>query len=191
MRLKVISGQHNEGIPQNLPWTGAKHFVGREEAMDTLHQQLQGTERVTITSITGMGGIGKTELALQYAHYRLQQQTYPGGVCWLQARGVDVGIEIIKFAKSQLNLNPPEDYDLETQISYCWRNWQQGEVLVIFDDVVDYKEIADFLPPRKPRFKVLITTRHQWLGESFYKLELKVLSEGAKKELKKKRISLF
>jgi len=177
------SAKSPQTIPQNLPWTGAKDFVGRDEAMDTLHQQLQARERVAITSITGMGGIGKTELALQYAHYRLQQRTYPGGVCWLQVRGGDVGIEIINFARSQLNLNPPEDHDLNVQVRYCWRNWQQGEVLVIFDDVVDYKDISDFLPPAEPRFKVLITTRHQWLGQSFQRLELEVLDEKAALEL--------
>ncbi len=152
--------------------------------MNTLHQQLEATERVVITSIiTGMGGIGKTELALQYARHYLQQKTYPGGVCWLEARGVDVGIQIINFARSQLNLNPPEDYDLQTQVGFCWRNWLQGNVLVIFDDVVDYEEILDFLPPGESRFKVLITTRHQWLTQSFHKLELQVLDEDAALEL--------
>ena len=183
--LNILQAPPNppEGIPQNLPWTGAKLFVGRDEAMQTLHKQLQATERVAITSITGMGGIGKTELALQYAHYHLQQQTYRGGVCWLQARGVDLEIGIISFARSQLNLNPPEDYDLDVQVRYCWRNWPQGEVLVIFDDVTDYEEIEAFLPPAEPRFKVLITTRRQWLGQSFQRLELEVLEEAAALEL--------
>ncbi|NEN91451.1 MAG: tetratricopeptide repeat protein [Okeania sp. SIO3H1] len=151
--------------------------------MDILHQQLQTTERVAITSITGMGGIGKTELALKYARYHLQQKTYPAGVCWLEGRGVDVGIQIVNFAKSQLNLNPPENYDLQTQVDFCWRNWLQGDVLVIFDDVVDYQEISDFLPPREFRFKVLITTRQKYLGQFFHRLELEVLDEDAALEL--------
>ncbi|NEO54517.1 MAG: tetratricopeptide repeat protein [Okeania sp. SIO3B5] len=151
--------------------------------MDILHQQLQTTERVAITSITGMGGIGKTELALQYARHHLQQKTYSGGVCWLEGRGVDVGIQIVNFAKSQLNLDPPEDCDLQTQVRYCWRNWLQGDVLVIFDDVVDYQEISDFLPPGEARFKVLITTRQKYLGQFFHRLELEVLDEDAALEL--------
>lgn len=151
--------------------------------MDILHQQLQTTERVAITSITGMGGIGKTELALQYAHHHLQQKTYPSGVCWLEGRGVDVGIQIVNFAKSQFNLNPSKDDNLQTQVAYCWRNWLQGDVLVIFDDVVDYQEISDFLPPGEARFKVLITTRQKYLGQFFHRLELEVLDEDAALEL--------
>ncbi|MDY6806172.1 MAG: tetratricopeptide repeat protein [Cyanobacteriota bacterium] len=177
------SGTSPQTIPQNLRWTGAKNFVGRGEDLKNLHQKLQETERVAITSITGMGGIGKTELALQYAHGRLHQKTYPGGVCWLDARGAEVGIQILSFARSQLNLNPPEDEDLKTQIRYCWRNWQQGEVLVIFDDVAEYEQISNFLPPAESRFKVLITTRCQDLGQSFQRLELEVLEEGAALEL--------
>ena len=143
--------QSPQGIPQNLPRTGAKLFVGRDEAMQALHEQLQATERVAITSITGMGGIGKTELALQYAYDRRDRQTYPGGVCWLQVRGVDVGIQIINLARSQLNLNPPEDWDLYTQVDFCWRNWLPGEVLIVFDDVTNYEEIEAFLPPAESR----------------------------------------
>ena len=151
--------------------------------METLHQQLQTTERVAITSVIGMGGVGKTELALQYARHHLKQKTYPGGVCWLERRGVDVGIQIINFARSQLNLNPSKDDDLQTQVDFCWRNWLQGDVLVIFDYVVDYQDISDFLPPSGSRFKVLITTRQKHLGQSFHRLELEVLDEDAALEL--------
>ncbi len=160
------------------------NFVGREDAMTTLHEQLQQSERVAISAVSGMGGIGKTELALQYAHHH-KKETYPGGVCWLQARDQNVGVQLVNYAKVQMELNPPDNFDLAQQVAYCWRNWEpdQGDVLVILDDVVEYEKVADYLPPVDPRFKVLITTRKQWLGESFQKLELKVLDETAALEL--------
>ena len=163
-------------------------FVGREDAMTTLHQQLQQSERVAISAVSGMGGIGKTELALQYAHH-YKKERYPGGVCWLRARDENVGVQLVTYAKVQMELNPPDDFEpekkLEQQVAYCWRNWDQelGDVLVILDDVVNYEEVADYLPPVDPRFKVLITTRQQWLGESFQRLELQVLDEPAALEL--------
>jgi tetratricopeptide (TPR) repeat protein len=52
-------------------------------------------------------------------------------------------------------------------------------VLLIFDDVRSYEKIKPYLPPAEPRFKVLITTRRQGLGESFELLRLEVLPEEA------------
>ncbi|MEH2403519.1 tetratricopeptide repeat protein [Nostoc sp.] len=165
--------------PQNLPRSGVKKFVGREQALATLHQQLQQTQRVAITTVTGMGGIGKTEIALQYAQHHWQENTYPGGVCWLRVRDEDLGTQIVVFAKTKLGLQLPEDCDLQTQINYIWRQWQAGDVLLLFDDVNKYEQVKPYLPPTEPRFKILITTRQQWLGQSFERLCLEVLEEVA------------
>lgn len=168
------------GIPENLPRSGVVQFVGRERELETLHQQLQENERVAVSAIAGMGGIGKTELALQYAlRYK---PTYQGGICWLQARGVDVGTQIVQFGRSRLQLNPPEDLDLPDRVGFCWRNWQDGDVLAVFDDVTDYNAIKPYLPPVEPRFKVLLTTRLQ-LGSSVRQLFIDLLDEAAALEL--------
>ncbi|WP_318720124.1 NB-ARC domain-containing protein [Roseofilum sp. SBFL] len=169
------------GIPQNLPRTDAKEFVGRDEVMERLHEQLQRTERVAITSVTGMGGIGKTELALQYAR-RFLEKAYPGGACWLEGRGVDVAVQFLSFAKSRLDLNPSEEWNLKERVDYCWQHWKpEGKVLVVFDDVQEYETIEGVLPS-DGRFKVLVTTRKQkW--KSFQRLELPVLAEEAALQL--------
>ncbi len=170
------------GSHQNLPRSGVIKFVGREEVLETLHQQLQENERVAISAITGMGGIGKTELALQYGDRHCKQGTYSGGVCWFRVRNEDVGIQIINFAR-EIGLQPPDDFDLLNKVKYCWRNWQAGDVLVVFDDVREYEQIKDYLPPKEARFKLLVTTRQQWLGQSFKKVILKVLDEKYALEL--------
>jgi hypothetical protein len=165
------------GIPENLPRSGVVAFVGRDAVMSELHQMLQQGHRVAVSAIAGMGGVGKTELALQYA--LKYQQMYPAGICWFSARGVDVGTQIVKFGRSLLDLNPPEDLELLDQVKFCWRHWQSGEVLLVFDDVTDYGAIKPYLPPSTaPSFKVLITTRLR-LGTSVNQLELEVLDEPA------------
>ncbi|WP_162561054.1 tetratricopeptide repeat protein [Microcystis aeruginosa] len=170
-------------VPHNLAKarTGAVNFVGREDAMVQMHHQLQQQERIAITAVvTGMAGVGKTELALQYALYHKKKSTYPGGICWIGVQAETVGVQLLNFAKSLLGLFPPEDLNLRGQLDYCWARWQPpGDVLLILDDVHQYGEIQDYLPPQEQRFKVLITTRQHWLAASFEQLRLPVLSESA------------
>ena len=169
------------GIPHNLPRSGTVKFVGRAEALENLHQMVQQNNQVVIAAIEGMGGVGKTELATQYALLHLLLLTYPGGICWLRARDEDVGIQIVRFAQAKLGLNPPEDWDLPSQVDFCWSRWHEGNVLVVLDDVNDYPKVEPYLPPQPSRFKVLITTRLQLdLPQSF---TLDVLDESAALEL--------
>ncbi|KST65879.1 hypothetical protein BC008_23145 [Mastigocoleus testarum BC008] len=55
---------------------------------------------------------------------------------------------------------------LEQQVAWCWLNWRppEGSVLVILDDVTEYKDIKQLLPrTNNERFKLLITTRQRRL----------------------------
>ncbi|WP_228038959.1 tetratricopeptide repeat protein [Nostoc sp. LEGE 12450] len=162
-----------------MPLSGVVEFVGREEELQNLHQLLQDNKQVAIAAIAGMGGVGKTELALQYAIQH--RETYNGGLCWLLPKTGDVGIQVVQFARTQLDLKPPEDFDLLAQVQYCWRRWREGDVLLVLDDVSDYEEIKPYLQSLPSQFKVLMTTR-QKLGR-IAQLSLDVLQPEAALEL--------
>ncbi|WP_103126201.1 tetratricopeptide repeat protein, partial [Nostoc cycadae] len=145
--------QHN--IPPAVPW---ERFVGREAELQQLHEMIQQTQQVAIVAVAGMGGVGKTELATQYAQQNLQN--YPGGVCWLSAQGIDVGIQILRFAKDKFKFIEPDDRELVDRVKLCWDRWDAGDVLLVFDDVTDYKtQVKPYLPANSSKFKVLLTTR--------------------------------
>ncbi|BAY76829.1 NB-ARC domain-containing protein [Nostoc linckia NIES-25] len=167
---------------ENIPLSGVVEFVGREKDLQNLHQLLQENEQVAIAAVAGMGGVGKTELALQYA--RNHRETYKGGICWLLGKSGDVGIQVVQFARTVLDLNLPEGLDVFAQVQYCWRHWREGDVLLVLDDVGEYEQVKPYLPSSSSRFKVLITTR-QRLGASIKQLSLDVLQPEAALELLK------
>jgi len=164
------------GESSNIPGGGSRTFVGRDDKLGELHQLLSSSETVAITAIYGMAGIGKTELARQYAiRYA---DSYPGGCCWLRARGLDVFTQLVAYAKVYLDLCPPDGLELSAQAAYCWSHWPlPGRVLVVIDDVTDYKRIATALPPESARFFVLMTTRHSALAVGIIPFELSALSQ--------------
>jgi tetratricopeptide (TPR) repeat protein len=173
---EIALNQNPVGTPQNLPRSGVVEFVGRDAKLIELHEQLQNNKRIAITAIAGMGGIGKTELALQYAIEQLQQGQYPAGICWLRARDREIATDIVNFAQVHLGLSLPGQLEIEDQVRFCWQRWLEGEALVVLDDVTDYQAIEPYLPPADPRFKLLITTRLD-LGSTVQKVPLEELDE--------------
>ncbi|MEM9275841.1 MAG: NB-ARC domain-containing protein, partial [Cyanobacteria bacterium P01_F01_bin.143] len=164
-----------QGIPQNIISSSTDKFVGREKDLENLNQELQRHNQVVIAAVEGMGGVGKTELAIQYSLLNLQLNTYPGGICWLRSRDQDIGLQIVNFARTDLDLNPPDDLELPDRVRWCWKRWREGNTLIVLDDVKDYSDIKPYLPPQPSQFKVLITTRLKLdLPSSLY---LAVLSE--------------
>ena len=169
------------GTPSNLPSSGTPYFVGREDTLQEVHQKLQENNQLAICAVSGMGGIGKTELAVQYAIKH--KEDYSGGLCWLQGRAGDIGSQIISFALSRLGLAIPEGLEPPDQVGYCWQHWKEGQVLLVYDDVTDFHAIAPLLPPRDmSRFKVLMTSR-QRAGANYNSIDLDVLDEGSALEL--------
>ncbi|NEO45033.1 MAG: caspase family protein [Moorea sp. SIO4A3] len=150
-------------IAHNIPSTQACKFVDRHQPLETLHELLQKNSIVAITDPTGKGGVGKTELAIRYSWYNLEN--YPGGCCWLNLQGVDIVTQLSEFAivNDFPGFNIPENLSIASQLAYCWRKWQPGKVLLVFDNVTDIEQIKKYLPPMGSRFRVLITTRSSQL----------------------------
>ncbi|MEA5595339.1 tetratricopeptide repeat protein, partial [Rivularia sp. UHCC 0363] len=211
--IKIAGGNYNERIEGDyiqgdyyaptpkepfkpikyIPKFGSDNFVGRENELAKVHNKFSETNnKVAISSVSGMGGVGKTELATQYA--RKHENDYPGGICWLNVRGTNLAAEIIQFVQQMGLQVPQKDFQenpltLEQQIAWCWQNWQppEGFVLVILDDVTDLEDISELLPSFQ-RFRVLMTTRLRDIDTNVEEISLDVLSAQEALELFKKII---
>jgi len=172
----VLATQSSLEHHNNIPRSGAVEFVGRTEQLSELHQLLEKNNQVVIAAIAGMGGVGKTELAIQYAQGHAE--TYKGGICWLYPKRGDIGVQIVEFAIAHFpNFTLPNGLTLAGQVQFCWQRWSEGQVLIVIDDVADYRQIKSYLPSES-RFKVLITTRER-LGKPIARLDLDVLKPKA------------
>lgn len=155
-----------------LPRSGAVNFIGREDKLSELHKHLEKEGKCSIASITGMAGVGKTELAIQYANNNESQ--YQGGQIWLDARQ-DLILEISNSCIKIFGVEPPKDLDPKEKASFFWSKFR-GElpVLIIVDNLKDYREVTSYLPCNNSRFKLIIILSEQ-LGISVPKVTLDIL----------------
>src|SRR6266436_8737737 len=98
----------------NVPYRRNKFYTERDDALDALHQELQMRDAVALTqpqAITGLGGIGKTQMALEYA-YRYGSKY--SAVLWVRSDTLE-GL-IISFTRLAHVLNLPECNELDQNI---------------------------------------------------------------------------
>ena len=77
----------------NLPRPPALVFVGRVEALARLEEGLAGGGSVVVTqAMFGLGGVGKSELALQYAHAHRSGYTLTWWITAEDAGQVEAGL---------------------------------------------------------------------------------------------------
>ena len=163
-----------------VPFIRNPDFVGREDDLERLHQALMGEGPVGIrpAGLTGMAGIGKTQLAVEYAFRH--RDAYPGGVFWINAaEPLAQG-----FAQLGKRLQPATaDRTLNEQVRAAAGYLRDHpDALQILDNLADPSNLnspvsADLVPAGLP-CHILFTTRRRDLGR-FQALEVTVLPEDA------------
>jgi|GEM_PF-332533 len=163
-------------IPSNVRH-GSTNFVGREKELAEIHTNFQTSQGVSVCAVEGMGGLGKSELALQYA--QRYQKEYVARY-WLSLREMGLAQAVVTMANHYLSLpEAMQSAGLEEQAAWYWQNWipQEGEILLILDDVTDLKSMPKQARPLAERFQVLLTTRKRRLSSQFVEIPLGVISE--------------
>ncbi|QIS12691.1 FxSxx-COOH system tetratricopeptide repeat protein [Nocardia arthritidis] len=128
--------------------------VAVSRAAPTELEGLRTAEGGAVLVLHGLPGIGKTQLAIQYAHQHLAEFT---GVVWLAADRPELLPEAVAHTAARLGLLPAKDADLlRTKL---FRHLSEtGPWLYVLDGAPDMDTCLQFVP-RLPGVHVLITSR--------------------------------
>ena len=179
-RQAILTGADDEGssrlaryrlgvepqVPHQLP-ADLRAFSGRETDLKALHallpEAIDAGTSTPIASVEGMGGIGKTTLAVHFAHEIADR--FPGGQVYLNLRGYGPGEPVEPSAALEAMLTalgvPCEAIpgDLDGRAA-SWRTHTAGRrLLVLLDNANRTEQVRPLLPG--PGCLVLITSRWQ------------------------------
>ena len=108
----------------------------------------------------GLGGLGKTQLAVEYA-YRYRNE-YPQGVIWLNA-DQDLDAQLIKVSDEARWIAPESEHKDKLAVAQQ-RLRTSSNCLIIFDNLEDPNTIADYLPEPQVAPHILVTSRTEQPG---------------------------
>ena len=159
----------------NIPYPRNPFFLGRESELTQVRQRLQAGQTTALSqpqAISGLGGIGKTQLALEYA-YRYHQDYQ--AVLWAHAESTDALISSYVAIASLLRL-PEQEAKEQEVIVQAVKTWLQihRDWLLILDNADELTLLLDFLPPSLGGH-LLLTTRATATGRLAHRLEIETL----------------
>ncbi len=154
-------GQHEiRAVRFNLPLLVAS-FTGREDALAALDWLLEGDDRAVVTqAITGLGGVGKSQLAARYVHEHLDAYDV---VAWIRTE--DGGVADLAALAGEL-CELPRDLAIDLRaaearrfLTTCQERW-----LLVLDNLAGPEQLAGCCPS-SGNGRVLVTTRNRGMEQ--------------------------
>lgn len=159
-----------------------QNFTGRNELLDLLEQRLrEGTTTVLPEAIHGMGGVGKTQLAIEYAY---RHQSEYDIVWWIPSeRPGQIGQSLVELAK-RLGLVTTSEANIATPaVREALREGRPySRWLLIFDNADSPEQVRPYFPTGGTG-TILVTSRNRRWGLVGGALEVDVFTREESKEL--------
>jgi tetratricopeptide (TPR) repeat protein len=169
-------------VPSRLP-----DFVGRDGWLEAVHHALARDDRVGVVAIQGLFGVGKTQLALEYAHRYSHEYDL---VWWIPSDDAESAMTDLTARLGLGHVSqPPEGSGYGELFDTLRRDQRYARWLLIFDNVNEPEEIKDLIPPTSGH--VLVTTRSSRWEASGDLLELDALDREESIEFLRRRMRKF
>ncbi|MFJ9426952.1 FxSxx-COOH system tetratricopeptide repeat protein [Streptomyces sp. NPDC101249] len=158
-------------------------FTGREQLLEDLHRRLQeGTTAVLPEALQGMGGVGKSQLAVEYVYRHLNEYQV---VWWIPSEQSQQIRQVLVELARRLGLDvgtgeantavPAVIEALRTGEPY--KNW-----LLVFDNAEVPEAVREFFPTNGPG-RILVTSRNAQWATAARPLEVDVFAREESREL--------
>ena len=170
---------HFAGNIINIPFTHNPNFTGRVDLLDRLHEALTSGKYVALTAITGLG---KTQLALEYAYRHKADYKI---IWWVKSEEPATLAADYADLATKLGLPPIENLPDAVDTVRSWLEKNDGWLLV-FDNAQNFDALADYLP-RTGTGDVIITSRDPNWGGTAQKLPVDVFSRDESIEFLRSR----
>ncbi len=135
-----------------------EHFAGRVKDLWELDEGLGRCNTAVVQGVglvVGMGGLGKTQLAVEYVH-RFGRY-FPGGVFWVEAEmgRMTMTAQVAEAAGIKL-----DRADEKSQLAMLWQELSRERTLIVLDNFPEGEDIQTWLPPEKSIY-TLVTSRRK------------------------------
>jgi tetratricopeptide (TPR) repeat protein len=150
----------------NVPHLRNPNFTGRDALLGELHAALTSGHAAAVTqAITGLGGVGKTQLAVEYAYGCAHEYSL---VWWVRAEDPTTAFSDYVDLAPRLGVKAPEDTG--RAIASAVRDWlsHNGGWLLIFDNAQDPESCEALLPYGRAGHVIITSRNSSWkkVGES-------------------------
>ena len=164
------------------------NFTGREDLLDELHASLTTEETTAVLphALHGMGGVGKSLLANEYIHRRLDDYEV---IWWIQAeRTTGIQASLVRLGQ-RLGLPVTDEANTAVPIvlDALRRGDPHGDWLLVFDNAESPEQVVPFLPGGGTGH-VLITSRDARWASRARPLEVDVFKREESVRLLKRRV---
>jgi DNA-binding SARP family transcriptional activator/predicted ATPase len=154
--IPVETGKPVLFAPVQIP-AGSTHFVGRSVLISDLSRELNAEKGNKLQALVGMGGVGKTSLAIELA--QAVKEDFPDGVLWANA-ATSEPMAVLESWAAAYGYDFERISDLDS-IAAAFRGvLADKKALIVLDDVTSISRIRPLLPGDSDS-RVMITTRDQ------------------------------
>lgn len=149
------------------------HFTGRDALLKGIFQRLSGQpDTVAVETVYGLGGVGKTHLAIEFAHRFASAYSV---VWWINAE--EPTFIPAQFARLNQQLGLPARASAEDMIAQVLTHLgRTGDWLLIFDNAARVADVATYRPFGAGH--ILVTSRSPLWGEIGRRTQVDVLDRS-------------